>query len=1120
MPVRSVNKLVFLYVNTIMLNLIVNCLITAIALYLKKDTLRFLVRMAIVCLCSSIQAQEAELHRIYFKPGEQLTGNYAEVKENNLPIKGARTLYQSSDQAIWIGTEGDGLICYTGNAIKHYRFDPKDKASLPGNRIDEIWEESPRILWITTNDRIAKLDRLSGRISRFEAFTHFVRKTHTGTLYTSVIGKGLYRIDTIARELHRVSEQRILNEKGVLYPGETMTSIDRLQTDKKGVLWAVGRTQALEGLFRFNEQTRDWVHCAPGAYYYPFLNVRVYKKAGSLMVTPVTLFIDNSDRIWFGGWGVGLFCYNIKSGQWQQYYFYKNTKGILDDNNVLDIYPLSEDELWIAGVDKGFIFNHQRKAVYQYTYQEDRGNVHPFQKGSQYALLDHCGNRWIAGGQGVFKYNPAQNRFFDAKAGARAIFKNQRVTAFNQLGPEHYLLGTRYVDAQAFDFKSEIYEIKKGKMLRHFSINKYMSNIPLSQFVPAGNNEFYVCSQKLYKLNLKSGSLQTIPVKIKNEAAYKHEDYYDNILWNDSILFSCRRTTANAGLVKVNLKRGETRLYKTASVHLSPRSPQDNEVVGLTKDGYNRIWCSTAGGIDIFYPDKEVFEHYSSVEGDTTSLLGTSAPRICKAPDGTFYIASQSGVCATKTVPGTRAIFTPIAYLDCEWIVTDKANMLWVGTPEGVARINPTNNTYKIFGTNDGFYWDTDRKPLLMPDGRFMMHDGAIIDPTAIAQNTFKPAPRISDFLVAGQPFSLDTTIGFKQHIRLKNDQNFFSIGYTCNNYILEEDNTYRYKLEGIDHKWIEAGTRTMAFYTALPPGSYHFYLRAANNDGIWGEPKKLLTITIVPAWYQTWWFKTAIALLITVTAYAFYHQRLMQERVKHLADKRAAELKQREAELKQITTEFEKQLAETEMAALRSQMNPHFIFNVLNSINRFILSNDKNTASDYLVEFSRLIRLTLENSKAAKVPLQNDLEALRIYIEMEKLRFGNKFTFSMETEENIDPQYLHIPPLLVQPYVENAIWHGLMQRDTPGHLLVQVTQPEENVLKVVVQDNGIGRARAQEIKSKSATVHKSYGLQITSDRIKIVNKLHGIKATVTVEDLHDAVQQPKGTKVTLLIPV
>ncbi len=273
-----------------------------------------------------------------------------------------------------------------------------------------------------------------------------------------------------------------------------------------------------------------------------------------------------------------------------------------------------------------------------------------------------------------------------------------------------------------------------------------------------------------YKLDLKKGSLQILPIKIAKEASESgiFLDSYNNFLWNDSILFTCRRTTGSAGLVKVNLKKREAQIYKTSSTRLSPHFPQDNHLVRMTKDSYNRLWCGTKGGVDIFYPDKEIFEHYSPVEGDSTSLLCVESPRVCEAPDHTFYIASQSGVCATKALPGTRATFTPIAYLDCDWIIADKVNMLWVGTPQGVGRINPINKTFKLFESEEGYYWDPYRKPLVMPDGRFLMHDGVIIDPASITQNTFKPVPRVSDFLVAGQPFPLDTAIEFKKHISLK----------------------------------------------------------------------------------------------------------------------------------------------------------------------------------------------------------------------------------------------------------------------------------------------------------------------------------------------------------------
>ena len=138
-------------------------------------------------------------------------------------------------------------------------------------------------------------------------------------------------------------EQRILSEKGVLYLGETMTS-NRLQTDKNGVLWAVGRTQTLAGLFCFNEQTGTWMHYASDAYYAPFLMFGLTKTTDPLLLGTVTFFIDAKNCIWFGGWNNGFFCYNTKSGQWQHYYFYKTEKGTLDDNTVLDIYPLGKTD--------------------------------------------------------------------------------------------------------------------------------------------------------------------------------------------------------------------------------------------------------------------------------------------------------------------------------------------------------------------------------------------------------------------------------------------------------------------------------------------------------------------------------------------------------------------------------------------------------------------------------------------------------------------------------------------------------------------------------------------------------------------------------------------------------
>ena len=346
----------------------------------------------------------------------------------------------------------------------------------------------------------------------------------------------------------------------------------------------------------------------------------------------------------------------------------------------------------------------------------------------------------------------------------------------------------------------------------------------------------------------------------------------------------------------------------------------------------------------------------------------------------------------------------------------------------------------------------------------------------------------------------------------MNHNQNFISISYTSDSYINEEKNTYSYKLEGVDTGWVQAGNRTTAYYTQLQPGAYNFWVTASNNDGLQGLEKHLLSIVIIPAWYQTWWFKTFCILAGLSIVYVFYRQKLNQEKAKGLAVSS-------KAELMQVKAEFEKQIAETEMIALRAQMNPHFIFNVLNSINKYILVNEGEKASHYLTQFSRLIRQVLENSKSSKISLEADLQALQLYINMEKLRFGDKFSYNIEVQKNTDAQFVQVPPLLIQPYVENAIWHGLMQKDTKGCLDILITQPHENILHIVVQDNGIGRKKAMELKSKSATKHKSFGMQITKDRINMVNKLYNMQATVEYEDIYYE-QVASGTRVILTIPV
>src|SRR5678815_823690 len=204
-------------------------------------------------------------------------------------------------------------------------------------------------------------------------------------------------------------------------------------------------------------------------------------------------------------------------------------------------------------------------------------------------------------------------------------------------------------------------------------------------------------------------------------------------------------------------------------------------------------------------------------------------------------------------------------------------------------------------------------------------------------------------------------------------------------------------------------------------------------------------------------------------------------------------------------------------MQALRAQMNPHFIFNCLASINRFILKNESKTASNYLTRFSRLMRMVLLNSQKQLISLDDELQMLELYLQMERLRFKNSFDYSITFLNTLDSDNISIPPLLLQPFCENAIWHGLMHSERPGRLNIELSLLGK-ILNCVITDNGVGREKAEEMKSKTAEKEKSMGLKITTERLSLLNNENGLQTFYEIEDLNDEEGNASGTKVILRI--
>jgi len=216
---------------------------------------------------------------------------------------------------------------------------------------------------------------------------------------------------------------------------------------------------------------------------------------------------------------------------------------------------------------------------------------------------------------------------------------------------------------------------------------------------------------------------------------------------------------------------------------------------------------------------------------------------------------------------------------------------------------------------------------------------------------------------------------------------------------------------------------------------------------------------------------------------------------------------------------EMNQKIAEMTQKNLQQQMNPHFIFNTLNSIQYYMYQHDKMATNDYMSKFSRLMRKTLENSRFTAIPVKDELEALTLYLELEALRFKNKFNYTVTIDEDIDVVMHKIPTMLIQPYVENAICHGLMHKEEQGTVSVDM-RLEENTIVCTIHDNGIGREAALKIKNSNNGQHESLGTTITESRLKLVHSLYGSSMKIEYQDLKSEDGTPQGTKVIIYIPI
>jgi two-component sensor histidine kinase len=353
-----------------------------------------------------------------------------------------------------------------------------------------------------------------------------------------------------------------------------------------------------------------------------------------------------------------------------------------------------------------------------------------------------------------------------------------------------------------------------------------------------------------------------------------------------------------------------------------------------------------------------------------------------------------------------------------------------------------------------------------------------------------------SDTLNPATGLPVDLEVGYKN--------NHFSFSYTGISNSDPQHVLYQYQMLGFDENWQPLTELDFATYTNLPYDNFEFQVRALSKNGIWSEPATF-SFSITPPFWLTWWFISISAIAFLLTFYGIYRYR-RQNLITSLEKEKY---------------EFQSKMLTLEQQSLNSSMNRHFIFNALNSIQYYINRKDRLSANIYLSNFAKLIRKNLDSSQSNFTSLQEEIERLELYLNLEHMRFKDKFEYSINIDSDVDTESIEVPAMLLQPFLENSIWHGILPKKELGEIKVNISKTEEGEILFSIQDNGIGIETSRREKLQSNGNHISKGMSITNGRIDLIRKM--TRQNIKLEGPYEILREDKsvaGTEVKIYLPV
>jgi len=468
-------------------------------------------------------------------------------------------------------------------------------------------------------------------------------------------------------------------------------------------------------------------------------------------------------------------------------------------------------------------------------------------------------------------------------------------------------------------------------------------------------------------------------------------------------------------------------------------SLQNKIVYTIKKIREDRILIGTANGLYSFDGNNLVrIELHESFSANTINFIGIENSNY-------IWVGTNYGIFELNLLDSTNLIHhytttngLPSVETNLNAFFKDSKGFLWMGTSKGVVRFKRKHSNHKKIAPKV----EIDKVQLFLKNTNWKKHSNDIDKKTNLPRNL---------------------SVGYKK--------NYFTFFYNAVAFKQNKEIKYKVMLQGFDSEWSPAVMQEAITYTNLPHGNYTFKVKTATENNQWSEPAEF-AFTIRKPFYLTIWFFLLVFIFILIITILVWRWRLNVSKHKDLTQK----------------LYYKNKLLALEQQSLNASMNRHFIFNSLNSIQYYINSNDRMSANKYLTNFAKLIRKNLDTSISGTnlVSLTDEFERLDLYISLEKMRFENKFEHKISIEKNIDTDNISVPPMFLQPFIENSIWHGILPTKTNGEINIELTQTKNRYL-IIIEDNGVGIE--ESLAKKGNSNHSSKGMLITSGRLEILKK-------------------------------